>query len=84
MKEIEGRKHSLPLATVNPSIMTVEQLDTEAAAAAEATVQVALFATSTGEGTRAKTEGTDKTAKRSDERSILESDEVRKRVGVQG
>lgn len=69
-------EHSLPLATVKPEITTVEQLDTEAAAAADATVHVALFATSVGEATKANAECAARVARRSDARSIIENSAV--------
>lgn len=48
---------SLPLATVKELITTVEQLETEAAASADATVHVARLATSTGVGGNANAAG---------------------------
>lgn len=42
--------NSLPLGTVKALITTIEQLETEEAAAAEATVHVARLASSTGVG----------------------------------
>lgn len=53
----------LPLATVKASMTTVEQLETEAAAAAEATVHVARLATSTGVAGRASTAGKSRAVK---------------------
>lgn len=48
---------SLPLATVNALMTTVEQLDTDATSAEEATVHVALLAAWTGVGGSASTAG---------------------------
>lgn len=52
-------------------MITVVQLETDAAAAAEATVHVARFATSTGVGGNASTTGATRAASKTFERRLL-------------
>lgn len=58
--------------------MTVEQLETEEAAAADVTVHVALFTTSVGEAAKAEAEAAARATQRSDERSIFQ-DQIKER-----
>lgn len=53
-------------------ITTAAQPETDAAAAADATVQVARFATSTGVGTNARAAGASREAIKKLERSMIE------------